>query len=112
MKNINKTAILFSITVLMAIESVSMESQASGDMDLFISNNYGDKLALNFMRGKPPYKRVRKHEKNKKRRTNQQSVEMSALEIDQNINSKVSSKITEKSFIGGHPDRTKRHSNR
>ncbi len=74
--------------------------------------NYGDKLALNFMRGKRPYKRVRRHEKNKKRRTNQQSVEMSALEIDQSINSKVSSKITGKSFIGGHPDRTKRHSSR
>ncbi len=112
MKNIIKTATLFSITVLMAIESVSTESQANGDMDLFISNNYGEKLALNFMRGKPPYKRARKHEQNKKRRTSQQSVEMSALEIDQNTNSKVSSQITKKGFIGGHPDRTKRHSNR
>ncbi len=64
------------------------------------------------MRGKPPYKRVRRHEENKKRRINQQSVEMSALEIDQSINSKVSSKITEKGFTGGHLDRTKRHSSR
>jgi hypothetical protein len=113
MKNfIIKAATPLSLVVLVAIGSTSTESQANGDMDLFISNHYGETLALNFMRGKPPYNRTRKYEKNKKRELNQQSAEMSALEIDQSETPTVSSHITKKGFVGGHPDRAKRHSNR
>ena len=111
-----KTATPLSLAVLLAMGSVSMESQANGDKDLFLSNNYGETLAFNSgVRGKPPYirsKMNRQRTQNKLRKQNLQSVEMSALEIDQGATEMVPSQITGKSTRGGHPDRAKRHGNR
>ena len=111
MKNIIiKTATPLSLAILLAMGGVSMESQANGDKDLFLSNNYGETLAFNSgVRGKPPYVRSKM---NRQRTQNLQSVEMSALEIDQGATEMVPSQITGKSIRGGHPDRAKRHANR
>ena len=54
----------------------------------------------------------RQRTQNKLRKQNLQSVEMSALEIDQGATEMVPSQTTGKSTRGGHPDRAKRHGNR
>ena len=108
MKIIIKSAAPLSFVVLLVMGGVSLESQANGDKDLFLSNKYGETLAFNSMRGKPPYNRSKM---NRQRRQNQnlQSVEMSALEIDQGSAVAVPSQVTRKSARGGHPDRSKRY---
>ena len=114
MKNIIiKAATPLSLVVLLATGSMSMDSQANEDTNLFLSNKYGETLAFNGMRGKPPYNRSkmnRKHEQNQYTRENQQSVEMSALEIEQGSSAVIPSQVRRKSARrGGHPDRAKRH---
>ena len=110
MKNIiSKTATPLSLAVLLAMGSVSMTSQANEDKKGWSSNKHGVMLAFNSgVRGKPPYNRSKRHNQN--RRQNIQSVEMSALEIDQNATQQVRSQIKRrKGSIGGHPNRAKRH---
>ena len=112
-KIIIKSATPLSLVALLVMGSVSMESQANGDKGLFLSNDYGEMLAYNSgMRGKPPYNRPkmnRQRMQNQQYNQNLQSVEMSALEIDQGSAVAVPSQVTRKSARGGHPDRAKRY---
>ena len=103
-----KTATPLSLVVLMATGAMSMESQANGDNGLFLSNDYGETLVYNSMRGKPPYNRS-KMNRQRKQNKNLQSVEMSALEIEQGSSVEVPSQVTGKRARGGHPDRAKRY---
>ena len=112
MKIIIKSAAPLSFVALLVMGGVSLESQANGDKDLFLSNKYGETLAFNSMRGKPPYNRSkvnRQRVQNQQYNQNLQSVEMSALEIDQGSDVAVPSQVTRKSARGGHPDRAKRY---
>jgi hypothetical protein len=114
-KIIIKSTAPLSLVAILAMGSVSIESQANGDNDLFLSNKYGETLAFNGMRGKPPYNRSkmnRQREQNQYTRNKQQSVEMSALEIDQGSSAVVPSQNTRKRGRGGHPSRAKNYSYR
>jgi hypothetical protein len=113
MKIIIKSAAPLSFVALLVMGGVSLESQANGDKGLFLSNDYGEMLAYNSgMRGKPPYNRSkmnRQRIQNEQRNQNVQSVEMSALEIDQGSAVAKPSQVTRKRVRGGHPNRAKSH---
>ncbi len=104
MKNIKiKTVTPLSLVVFLVTLGISMESQANGDKDLFLSNNYGEMLALNSgVRGKPPHNRTKM---NRQRKITQQSVEMSALEINRDMSISPPSAGAGKKVRGGHPYR-------
>lgn len=108
-KIITKTVTPLSLATLLAMSSISMESQANEISDFFLSSQHGKIVALNGMRGKPPYNRTLMKREGK---TNLQSVEMSALELDQHGTTKVSSQVSGKRIKRGHPERSKRHTSR
>ncbi len=111
MKTIIKKTTPLSFALLLVIGSVSMQSHANEDNSLFLSNTYGETYALNGgMRGKPPYNRAKMR---RQREKYNQSVEMSAMEIDPNSSGVIpTSQVKRKNVRGGHPDRAKRHSYR
>jgi hypothetical protein len=109
---ITTKATSFSFVLLLAIGSVSIESHAneSNNKGLFLSHKSDGVLALNSMRGKPPFKNRAAVKRYRKR--NQNVVEMSALEVGSGRANKLHSKSYGKGFNGGHPYHSKKYTNR
>jgi hypothetical protein len=105
-----KRATPLSFLALLALGSVSMKSQANENMDPILSNSYGKTISCNGMRGKPPYNRMKMNRQCKK---NNQSVEMSALEISQDLSTTQPSPNARKRIRirSGHPGHSKRRYN-